>query len=186
MRIISPFPPFINFDSNVDFMPIPAEFTYSKKIELIITRQEENDGVILVPLNEDNANTSVVHFGETGYFEIMGASLITRETIHKLIVSQSFEIPDNNKKDKNKNKKKNKKGKNEIIKEPPKIENKGKQDEIGIISAIAISPSKEKVAFYSINKQKAFLFNTDFEGGYKEIFFFIAEKVLFLTSTKKK
>ena len=180
IRIISPFPPFINFDSNVDFIPIPAENSYTKKIELIITRQEDNGGIIVVPLNEDNTNTSVVPFGETGYFEIMGASLITRETVHKLIVSQSIEIPD-----KKKNKKKNKKAKNEIINEPPKIENEGKQDEIGIISAIAISPFKEKVAFYSINKQKAFLFNTDFEGGYKEVYF-NCEKSPYYSEYKKE
>ena len=173
IRIISPLPPFINFDINTDFMPIPAENTASKKIELLITRKEDNGGIILVPLKEDNANTSVIPYGESGYFEIMGVSLITRETIHKLIVKNVFEDNNiNNNKKKNK-KNKNEKGKNEIIiEEKPKIENEGKLNEIGIITAIAISPSKEKVAFYNNINKKAFLFNTDFEGGYKEINFF--------------
>ena len=41
MEIITPIPPFINFDNNTDYMPIPSENTQSKKIELLIPEEKE-------------------------------------------------------------------------------------------------------------------------------------------------
>ena len=166
MEIITPIPPFINFDNNTDYMPIPSENTQSKKIELLITRQEGNGGIIIVPLKEDNERVQMVPVeNNTDYLEILGVSHVTRETAHQLIVSTGFNTPEVN--DKNKKSKK----KNEIIKEPPKIENEGTQNEIGFICAIAISPDNDSVAFYNKEKKTAYLFNTDFEGKYQEVHF---------------
>lgn len=163
VKMISPIPPLLNFDEKTDFMPIPSDNTQSKKIELLITRQEEEGGILVVPLKEDTENVQMNPIGETGYFEILGMSYVTRESQHQLIVSTNISSPE----DKGKKKKK----KNEIVVNPPKIENLGTQNEIGLICAIAISPNNEKVAFYNRNEQKAFLFNTDFEGKYREVYF---------------
>ena len=167
IKFFTAIPPFINIDNKVDYIPIPAENTESRKIELLITKQEDDGGIISVPLKEDNENTPVVPYGETGYLEIVGISHITRETTHKLIVSSN--MGSNDKDDKSKKDKKKEKG--EVVIEPPKIENVGKQKEIGKICAIAISPNNEKVAFYNRNRKCAYLYNADFEGEYKVVFF---------------
>ena len=167
IKFFTAIPPFINIDNKVDYIPIPAENTESRKIELLITKQEDDGGIISVPLKEDNENTPVVPYGETGYLEIVGISHITRETTHKLIVSSN--MGSNDKDDKIKKDKKKEKG--EVVIEPPKIENVGKQKEIGKICAIAISPNNEKVAFYNRNRKCAYLYNADFEGEYKVVYF---------------
>ena len=167
LKMFTAIPPFVNINDKVDYIPVPAENTESRKIELFITKQEGNGGIIVVPLREDNDNTGVIPYGETGaYLEIVGISHVTRETTHKLIVSSDM---DSNDKD-DKIKKGKKKEKGETI-EPLKIENVGKQKEIGMICAIAISPDNEKVAFYNRNRKCAYLFNTDFEGEYKIVNF---------------
>ena len=168
IKMFTAIPPFINIDDKADYMPIPAENTESGKIELLITKQESNGGIIVVPLKEDNDNIPVVPYGETGlYLEIVGISHVTREATHKLVVSSNMGSDDKNKKGKKKEKEKEKE---EII-EPPKIENAGKQKEIGMICAIAVSPTNEKVAFYNRNRKCAYLFNSNFEGEYKVINF---------------
>jgi len=47
----------------------------------------------------------------------------------------------------------------------------GKQKEIWKICAIAISPTNDKVAFYNRNRKSAYLFNADFEGEYRVVYF---------------
>ena len=157
--------PFLLFDINVDFIPIPAENTTSKKIELLITRQDDKGGIIQVPLKEDGENVNLTLYDDKGiFFEVQGASYITRETPHEFIIlNQSPSNP--------KDKKEKKKAKKEEIPQFPKIENEGTQNEIGIICSIAISPTNDKIAFYSKILKKAFLFNSDFDGKYKEIYF---------------
>ena len=157
--------PFLQFDLNVDFIPIPADNTASKKIEILITKQDGNGGIIQIPLKEEGENVSMLPIDEKGaYFEIIGASHITKECPHKLIIQST---PDGND---DKKKKKSKKKKEENV-EPPKIENIGTQPDIGLICAIAISPDNEKVAFYNRENKKAFLFNTEFTGNYQEVCF---------------
>ena len=131
--------PFLLFDINVDFIPIPAENTTSKKIELLITRQDDKGGIIQVPLKEDGENVNLTLYDDKGiFFEVQGASYITRETPHEFIIlNQSPSNP--------KDKKEKKKAKKEEIPQFPKIENEGTQNEIGIICSIAISPTNDKI-----------------------------------------
>ena len=167
-------PPYLEFNLNVDFIAIPAENTASKKIEVLITKQDGEGGIIQIPVKEEGENVNMLPCDEQGvYFEIIGASHITKECPHKLIIKNI--IPENEKdKEKDKKKKKSKK-KNEIIVEPPKIDDIGNQPDIGLICAIAISPNNEKVAFYNRDTKRAFLFNTSFEGNYEEVYFFCDE-----------
>ena len=164
-------PPYLEFNLNVDFIPIPAENTTSKKIEVLITKQDGEGGIIQIPVKEEGENVCMQPCDEQGvYFEIIGASHITKESPHKLIIKNIIQ-EDNNDKDKKKKKQKQKKKNEIVVVEPPKIENIGTQPDIGIICSIAISPINEKVAFYNRDKKKAFLFKTTFEGNYEEVFF---------------
>ena len=159
-------PPFLNFDLNADFMAIPAENTASKRIELLITKQDGNGGIIQIPLKEEGENVYFQPIDEKGnYLEIIGASHITRETPHQLIIANISSNPNP------KDKKSKKKEEATTIEPPPKIENEGTQNELGIICCMAISPTNDKIAFYSKVVKKAFLFNSDFEGKYKEVLF---------------
>ena len=98
-------PPFLNFDLNVDFMAIPAENTMSKRIEFLITKQDGNGGIIQIPLKEEGENVYFQPIDEKGnYLEIIGASLITRETPHQLIIA-NVSSNTNQKKDKKSKKK---------------------------------------------------------------------------------
>ena len=97
-------PPYLEFNLNVDFIAIPAENTGSKKIEVLITKQDGEGGIIQIPLKEEGENVNMLPCDEQGvYFEIIGASHITKECPHKLIVKNI--IPETEK-DKDKKKKK--------------------------------------------------------------------------------
>ena len=54
---------------------------------------------------------------------------------------------------------------------PPVIEDLGKQKEMGIINALAISPSGKKIAFYNKEEKIAFLMKSDLSEQYQEIKF---------------
>ena len=98
--------PFLQFDLNVDFIPIPADNTASKKIEILITKQDGNGGIIQIPLKEEGENVSMLPIDEKGaYFEIIGASHITKECPHKLIIQSTPDGNDDKKKKKSKKKK---------------------------------------------------------------------------------
>ena len=51
-------PPYLEFNLNVDFIPIPAENTTSKKIEVLITKQDGEGGIIQIPVKEEGENAA--------------------------------------------------------------------------------------------------------------------------------
>ena len=155
-------PMYFKFDQNVDFIAIPADNSNSKRIEVLITRQfSEEGGLILIPMKEDAENVKLIPQNDY-YFEVEGASLITKETPHEMY----FPISAIDEKKKSKEKDKSKL-------EPPKIDNPGTLKNIGTIAAIALSPNNEKFALYSKEKKIAYIFRSDFNADYKykEIYF---------------
>ena len=155
-------PMYFKFDQNVDFIAIPADNSNSKRIEVLITRQfSEEGGLILIPMKEDAENVKLIPQNDY-YFEVEGASLITKETPHEMY----FPISAIDEKKKSKEKDKSKL-------EPPKIDNPGTLKNIGTIAAIALSPNNEKFALYSKEKKIAYIFRSDFNTDYKykEIYF---------------
>ena len=167
----------IKFSQDVDFILVPAQYSSSKKLELLITREEGNGGIIQIIQKEEGQNIQM-NIANQDYFEIIGASLILREKPQKLYIPSKYigEVEDNKKKGKKKSKKEKKKKEKKENEErplppPPKSEDEEVQPEIGDIDAIAISPTGEKIAFYNADKRTAFLMDSDFSGQYKEVKF---------------
>ena len=167
----------MKFSPDVDFALVPPEYSSSKKLELLITREEDKGGIIQIIQKEEGQNIQM-NIVNQDYFEIIGASLILKEKPQKLYIQSKYvgAIDNNNKKKGKKSKKdKKKKAKKENeenpIPPPPKPEDEGVQDEIGEIDAIAISPTGEKIAFYNSSKKTAFIMDSDFSGKYKEVKF---------------
>jgi len=160
---------YITFSDNIDFLPIPAENSSSNKIELLLARQDDDNGGVIQVIQNEGEN---LHFYplNTQWYEIGGANLILREKPRKLYAKKKENKEEEKKDEKDKKDKKDKKKEEENI-EPPKIEEIGVQREIGKINALAISPSGEKIAFYNQEERTAFLMSSNFSGKYTEIKF---------------
>ena len=155
----------IDFSPNFDFLAISSEYSSSNKMELLITNEQGKGGVIQIIQKEEGQN---VQFDiKVNYTEVLGAALILREKPQKLYIIKKKS--DNEKEDKKG--KKDKKDKKEENSLPPDEECQGEQDEIGYISALAISPSGDKIAFYNSKKRVAYLMNADLSEKYTEIYF---------------
>ena len=172
----------IKFSPNVDFVGIPYDYTSSQKNEFLITNQNGQDGIIQIIQDVEGQNVRFNVIDEN-YTEILGARLLLREKPQKLFLSNSFDEDENNDKDKKKgkkdkkDKKNKKKGKEEKSIPPPPKDNEclAEQPIIGKISAIAISASKKKIAFYNKDRKIAYLMNSDFSEKYIEINFNLDE-----------
>ena len=159
----------------LDFVGISPDYSSSKKFELLITRQDLYGGVIQLIEKEEGSNTQVNPYGDK-FTEIIGGSSIIREKPQKLLMLNKSVIEQHIKKEEEKKKrlekgKEIKEDKNQEVFPPELPEPQGEQGEMGVISAIAISPSGEKIAFYNKYKKSAFLMKTDFTEQYKEIHF---------------
>ena len=161
----------INFSPNVEFIGIPSDYSASKNNEFLITNEINKDGVLQIVQNEEGQNVKFKILDEN-YSEILGAGLILKEKPQKLFLPNTFGSGSGNDKDK-KNVKKHKKEKDhKNIPQPPKDEEcTASQPIIGKISAIAISPSKSKIAFYNKERKTAYLMPANFGDNYQEIHF---------------
>ena len=158
----------VNISPNVDFLAIPGDNSSSGKIELLFVNETEKGGVFQIKLNEGGQNLQVQFSEDQNYRQIVGTSIIIREKPIDFFIPNS-PIDEKDKKGGKKDKKKDKKGEAPLPTMPKQDE--GVQNEIGKINALAISPSGEKIAFYNSTKKTAFLYDSNFIGKYKEIYF---------------
>ena len=187
--ILCSFLDYVDFNINVDFLPISPDNSSSGKIELLLARQDDKDGGVIQVVQKEEGQNVQFYPINTKWFEIKGAYLILREKPRKLYVNK-YEKDKKKKEEKNKINEKmelkdekaekkekiDKKDKKKIIEEeeddkPPVIEDLGKQKEMGIINALAISPSGKKIAFYNKEEKIAFLMKSDLSEQYQEIKF---------------
>ena len=171
--LICSFSGLIKFSPNVEFIGIPSNYSASKNNEFLITNEINKDGVLQVVQSEEGQNVKFKILDEN-YSEILGAGLILKEKPQKLFLPNTIGSGSGSGNDKDKKKdKKNKKEKDQKnIPPPPKDEEcTASQPIIGKISAIAISPSKSKIAFYNKERKIAYLMLANFSENYKEIYF---------------
>lgn len=159
----------VKMSPNVDFLAIPGDNSSSGKIELLIINENEKGGVFQIKLNEGGQNLQVNCSEDNNYQQIVGTSIIIREKPVDFYIPNSVsQINEKDKKGKNKDKKKDK---NKDPLPPMPKQDEGVQNEIGKINALAISPSGEKIAFYNSEKKTAFLYDSNFNGKYEEVYF---------------
>ena len=146
----------------VDFVGISSDNSSSSKFELIITRTEKFGGVIQLIEKEEKYNTQISPINND-FSHILGGSFILREKPQKLLILNKLmgKTGEDLKKD----------PVDDNLPSLPKFEDEGKQNEIGVICALAVSPSGEKIAFYNKNRGIAYLMKTDFSSKYNEIHF---------------
>ena len=154
----------------VDFVGISSDNSSSNKFELIITRTENFGGVIQLIEKEEKYNTQIAPINND-FSHIPGGSFILREKPQQLLILNKLmgKTGEDLKKEEEERKKKNLK--EDKLPPLPKSEDEGKQNEIGIICALAVSPSGEKIALYNKSRKIAYLMKTDFSQKYNEIHF---------------
>ena len=155
--ILCSFLDYVDFDENVDFLPISSDNSSSDKIELLITRQDDKDGGVIQVIQKEEGQNVQFFPMNLRWFDILGAYLILKEKPRKFYVNkyekdkekeekkrkeeeekEKDEINKNDDKKKEKKEKKEKKDKKDIKKEkeeeeqnsPPIIQDLGTQKEI--------------------------------------------------------
>ena len=157
----------LEFSNNVDFVAIPPSSSKSGKLELLFTN-EKGDGVIHVMEQPDKYDYNILPI------EINNETKLTIDHVLELKENElkpyiKIETVDNDKKKSN-NEISSKE--NEIINTNSDMSSKS----MGKIISMAISPSYQQVAFYN-NKGTAYIFNSKFDKGRKEIKFDISNDV---------
>jgi hypothetical protein len=132
----------IKLSQDIDFVPIPDEYSQSKGIELLI-KNETGNGVfhIIQQKNEENLKVQLDKDNNT---EVVGLNLILKGYLQTYIMKYSN-------------------GKKKDDGDYP--------NGFGKIDAIAISPSGKTVGFYNSKNRVAFMMKSNFEGGYQTIKF---------------
>ena len=129
-ELIFPMKSLLDFSNNIDFLAIPSKNSKSKKLELLITN-DNGYGVIHIEKSEE---------GRFGIKQVEGRpNAIAYKNVH-IIKKDRMEMFIKDENDKN--------SKKENI-----------DDKMGKIVAIAMSPSKNKIAFYD-NRGFVFFFNS--------------------------
>ena len=167
----------LEFSNNVDFIAIPPQASKSGKLELLFTN-EKGDGVIRVMEQPDKYDYNILPI------EINGKTEITIDQVSELkelelkpfIKMQGENEIINTKTIRNNNIDNNEINTNTIENNTDtnininKDENETKNNTIGKIKTMAISPSYEQIAFYN-SKGNIYLFSSKFDKKRKEMKF---------------
>ena len=159
----------------VDFVGISSDNSSSNKFELIITRTEEFGGVIQLIEKEEKYNTQIAPINND-FSYLPGGSFILKGKPQKLIIlnklmGKTGKDLREEEEDRKRKIERNEKVDDNKLPELPKFEDEEKEKDIGVICALAISPSGEKIALYNKNRKIAYLMKADFSQKFNEIHF---------------